>query len=936
MSYNNTSTGGMNPLSNDPTQGGQYNSNISSNNGPHSSSIGNTLDPRFNESEQPRTAAHTTTGTTGTAGPHSSNLANKLDPRVDSTTGHSTSTASSGANLGPQHSTEQPRMAAHTTTGTAGTAGPHSSNLANKLDPRVDSTTGHSTTTASSGTNLGPHDSSIANKLDPRVDSDTGRSNLGGSTAQQHGTTAAYGGVGTSAGHTSGPHDSNVANKLDPRVDSDNSGRSHLGGRTTHPTTGAYGTSGTTTGHTAGPHDSKVANKVDPRVDSDTGRTTHPIGGTSHGNRPHDSSVGNNRLDPTVGGTTGTHQTTGTTTGTHTAPHGVTGGVAGTTDSSQKSGGATGALKSVAAGIHGMGEKIRGATGAVIDKATSDADGLRKNEAIKRQGEQEMRTGQFSKDTKSREGLHHTPGGATFLFGDAMAAAATIENTKHQHGLDAVSEESLSEDGLTMELLEGASDPIYEAKARLINKAMQDIGMGWYQWQLFVVIGFGWASDNLWPIVTSLIFTPVKNEFQPSRTPYLTLSQNIGLLVGAVFWGFGCDIYGRRWAFNLTIGITSIFGLVAAGAPNFAAIATFAALWSIGVGGNLPVDSAIFLEFLPGSHQYLLTILSIDWAFAQVIANLVAWPLLGKLTCQENDNCTRAANMGWRYFLIAMGGMSMVMFFLRFACFTMFESPKYLMGRGQDNEAVRVVHEVARRNGTTSWLTVDHLKSLGPLRGTGTSNAINRKLEKINLDHVKGLFATRRLAFSTTLIIIVWAFIGLGFPLYNAFLPYIQATRGVDFGDSSTYITYRNSLIIAVLGVPGCLVGGVLVEVPRFGRKGALSVSTMLTGVFLFASTTATSSNSLLGWNCAYNFMSNIMYAVLYAYTPEIFPTKDRGTGNALTAAANRIFGIMAPIIAMFANLETAVPVYVSGTLFIAAGCLVVLQPFESRGKASL
>lgn len=82
--------------------------------------------------------------------------------------------------------------------------------------------------------------------------------------------------------------------------------------------------------------------------------------------------------------------------------------------------------------------------------------------------------------------------------------------------------------------------------------------------------------------------------------------------------------------------------------------------------------------------------------------------------------------------------------------------------------------------------------------------------------------------------------------------------------------------------------------------------------------------------------MSNIMYAVLYAYTPEIFPTKDRGTGNALTATANRVFGIMAPIVAMFANLNTAAPVYVSGALFIAAGILTVLLPFESQGKASL
>ena len=88
--------------------------------------------------------------------------------------------------------------------------------------------------------------------------------------------------------------------------------------------------------------------------------------------------------------------------------------------------------------------------------------------------------------------------------------------------------------------------------------------------------------------------------------------------------------------------------------------------------------------------------------------------------------------------------------------------------------------------------------------------------------------------------------------------------------------------------------------------------------------------------NCAYNFMSNIMYAVLYSYTPEIFPTKDRGTGNAITASANRVFGIMAPIVAMFANLETSAPVYVSGALFIASGLLVLILPFESRGKASL
>lgn len=289
--------------------------------------------------------------------------------------------------------------------------------------------------------------------------------------------------------------------------------------------------------------------------------------------------------------------------------------------------------------------------------------------------------------------------------------------------------------------------------------------MGWYQWQLTIVISFGWASDNLWPIVTSLIFTPVANEFRPARPPLLTLSQNIGLLAGALFWGFGCDVFGRRWAFNLTLGITAVFGLAAAGSPTFAAVGVFAALWSFGVGGNLPVDSAIYLEFLPASHQFLLTVLSVAWAVAQVVATLVAWPLLGNLTCQEGSACTKGENMGWRWFLIAMGGMTVVMFLVRFGLFTIYESPKYLMGKGRDNEAVRIVHEVARRNGKTTALTVEDLKACEPegyVHETKVADAVKRRLQDVKFDRVRALFATRKLALSTGLIMVVWAFIGLG------------------------------------------------------------------------------------------------------------------------------------------------------------------------------
>jgi MFS family permease len=321
----------------------------------------------------------------------------------------------------------------------------------------------------------------------------------------------------------------------------------------------------------------------------------------------------------------------------------------------------------------------------------------------------------------------------------------------------------------TAALPEGTTDPVFEAKAQVLNNHIQKIGMGKYQWGLFCVVGFGWASDNLWPIATSLIFTPVANEFHPNRPPLLSLAQNIGLLFGAAFWGFGCDIFGRKWAFNLTLGTTAVFGLIAASSPDFAAIGIFAALWSVGVGGNLPVDSAIFLEFLPATHQYLLTVLSVFWALAQVMATLIAWPLLGNLTCQEHaKTCTRSENMGWRYFLVTIGGIWMILFVVRFM-FPLYESPKYLMGRGRDEDAVAVVHEVARRNGTTSTLTIAELEvyNVAGEQGTTAADILHRILEKINLTHVRALFATRKMAFSTSVIIAVWAFIGLGFPLYN-------------------------------------------------------------------------------------------------------------------------------------------------------------------------
>lgn len=39
--------------------------------------------------------------------------------------------------------------------------------------------------------------------------------------------------------------------------------------------------------------------------------------------------------------------------------------------------------------------------------------------------------------------------------------------------------------------------PIFLAKVRVLNDALAEIGMGTYQWKLFVSAGFGWSVDRL-------------------------------------------------------------------------------------------------------------------------------------------------------------------------------------------------------------------------------------------------------------------------------------------------------------------------------------------------------------------------------------------------------------------------------------------------------
>lgn len=96
---------------------------------------------------------------------------------------------------------------------------------------------------------------------------------------------------------------------------------------------------------------------------------------------------------------------------------------------------------------------------------------------------------------------------------------------------------------------------------------------------------------------------------------------------------------------------------------------------------------------------------------------------------------------------------------IRFFFFKLHESPKYLMGKGRDADAVEVVHQVAAFNGTTSSLTLEDLTCFNCNTGgqqTTTSAALKRQISDFSGGHLAALFNTPKMAWSTSMVLLIW------------------------------------------------------------------------------------------------------------------------------------------------------------------------------------
>lgn len=507
------------------------------------------------------------------------------------------------------------------------------------------------------------------------------------------------------------------------------------------------------------------------------------------------------------------------------------------------------------------------------------------------------------------------------------------------------------------------------ARSSNLDSTISKIGFGKFQKQILFLCGLGWLADNMWLQSVAIILPRVQQQFQigDSLIGLLSSSIFVGMMAGSLFWGLFSDNNGRKSAFKWTLVVAGSSGILSSFSPNFFVLCVMFMLLGFGVGGNMPVDGALFLEFIPAEKKYLLTFLSVFFSFGAVVSSLLAWIILPAYSCVIKQNletiitqdCNiQKDNNGWRYLLFTLGVANLGMVAARVIFFTLPESPKYLFTKNRHDDILTVLRKIITING--SHMEIE-MKDVEPFKISSEENKTysnisfeesasnlveiedsDQKLKilqkfglKINSETILQLF-TKEYRFSTILIWSIWIFVNLGYTMFNVFLPkYMELTNNKE-NNKEKHEMYSSYFLYSLCGIPGSIIGSYMVET-KLGRKGAMFIATIGVSICLFLFTYQKSSIMMLIFSGLVNFLATIIYAILYAYTPEVFESSVRGTACGIASALGRVAGIIAPLITgMIFVYSPLLSNYLSALLFVLVATLVFVLPIETRTSSKI
>jgi putative MFS transporter len=439
-----------------------------------------------------------------------------------------------------------------------------------------------------------------------------------------------------------------------------------------------------------------------------------------------------------------------------------------------------------------------------------------------------------------------------------------------------------------------------------VGARLERLPMTSYQRSLFAIIATAWFFDSMDLGIMTFVLGSIKTEFALStaQAGLLASSSFLGMLLGAAIAGMLADRFGRKPVFQVSMIFWGVGSLLCGFATDVTWLMVFRILLGFGMGMEFPIGLSMVSEIVPSkSRGKYVAILEGFWPLGFIAAGVLAYFAL-PLT-------------GWRGIFIALSIPAAFVYIVRRY---VPESPRWLEQAGRTKEADSVTTGIEQR-----VIAANGGKPLPP--PAAQAEPVER-MDKCALfaELWHGVYAKR-----TIMLWALWFFALLGYYGLTSWLGALLQQAGYEVTKSVMY-----TVCISLAGIPGFIFSAWLLE--AWGRKPTCVL--MLTGSALaafvygqFAAAHAPVTQLIAAGLCMQFFLFG-MWSVLYAYTPELYPTRSRGTGAGFASSVGRLGSLLGPTaVGMVLPITGHGGVFTLGAIsFGIAALVVIVMGTETKG----
>ncbi|GAA5175457.1 MFS transporter [Pseudonocardia eucalypti] len=404
-------------------------------------------------------------------------------------------------------------------------------------------------------------------------------------------------------------------------------------------------------------------------------------------------------------------------------------------------------------------------------------------------------------------------------------------------------------------------------------------------------------------VAYSMPLFKVEWQLTPVELTMVVTTGSAGMLIGAMLTGVLADRFGRIRVVVAAMLVTALASLLLMVSPNIEVFAALRFVQGLGIGGEVPA-AAVFVNELAKARARGRFVLLYELAFP---AGLSSAALIASVVVPA---------FGWRA-LYLIGALPAVLALLVIR--EVPESPRWLASRGDTERAERAMRTIEDRVGAATGAPLPE-----------PSPVIDAPGEREGTARVRDLFGGRYRRRTAILAVLWFAGFLVNYGL-TTWLPTIYTS--IYHLPIRTALNY--TLVSSLSGFLGCVAVALLVD--RIGRRASIAAGLAGAGLPLLALAAlgAGQGASVVVWSTLATFFIYASTICLYLYTPELYPTRGRGTGISFHGAIGRVGMIVGPVLVgslMSAGAPAAAVFALLGVLgVVAAGAALLGEETSGR-----